>query len=177
MGDAGHIATAPDGPMLMALVFRAGALLCALPLEEVIETMRPLPVQPIAGTRPFVLGISVMRGVATPVVDVARLLGGRPATVSRFVSVRTGRSPAAFATGEVLGIRPVGDTHGGRANAALLGGAPVRLVAAVGTFGGGPLLVLQSTRLLADEIWADGQRADGQQADGQQGVVAAVGAP
>ena len=61
---------------MSALVFRAGPLLCALRLDEVIETMRPLDVQPLAGTPAFVLGISVLRGVPTPVIDVARLLSG-----------------------------------------------------------------------------------------------------
>jgi purine-binding chemotaxis protein CheW len=45
------------------LLFRSGGRLCALRLESVRETTRPLPIEPIAGTPPFVLGISVMRGV------------------------------------------------------------------------------------------------------------------
>ena len=114
----------------------------------------PLPVQALAGTQPFVRGISIMRGAPTPVVDVALLLSGHPATVSRFVAVRTGRGPVALACGEVLGIRPVGDTGATRAYSALLGGVPMRLVAAVGRYESGPLLVLQSTRVLEDEIWA-----------------------
>jgi len=57
------------------LLFRIGGRLCALRLESVLETMRPLPVEPMAGTPPFVLGISIVRGVAMPVVDPARLFG------------------------------------------------------------------------------------------------------
>ncbi len=40
-----------------------------------LETMRPLPVEPMAGTPPFMLGISVVRGVAMPVADPAWLFG------------------------------------------------------------------------------------------------------
>lgn len=74
---------------MVSLVFRAGALLCALRLDDVIETMRPLETHPLAGTPAFVRGISVLRGVPTPVIDVARLLGGTPAEVQRYVAVRT----------------------------------------------------------------------------------------
>ncbi|HEU4347578.1 MAG TPA: chemotaxis protein CheW, partial [Actinoplanes sp.] len=71
----------------MALVFRAGPVLCALRLDEVIETMRPLGIRPLAGTPPYIRGISIIRGVPTPVVDVARLLAGESAEVARFVAV------------------------------------------------------------------------------------------
>src|SRR3712207_1576586 len=88
-----------------SLVFRAGSLLCALHLDEVAETMRPLDTRPLAGSPPWVRGISVLRGVPVPVIDVARLLTGEPAEIARFVAVRTERGPVALATGEVSGIR------------------------------------------------------------------------
>lgn len=160
MGHAGHFASVPDGPVgqgdgsaAMALVFRAGRLVCALPLADVIETMRPLPTESLTGARAFVKGISIVRGVATPVIDVALLLGGETATVSRFVALRTTPGPVAFATGDVLGIRALGDAGATAAHAALLDGAPVHLVAGVGTFESAPLLVLHSMRVLAEEIW------------------------
>ncbi|MFG1604496.1 chemotaxis protein CheW [Actinoplanes sp. NPDC049265] len=134
-----------------SLVFRAGSMLCALRLDEVIETMRPLAVRTLAGAPAFVRGICVMRGVPTPVVDVARLLGGEDAAVARFVAVRTERGPVAFATGEVLGIRP---TAAGGAHPGLLTGASSRLVAGVGTLDNEPLLLLQSMRVVPDHVWA-----------------------
>ena len=135
-----------------ALVFRAGPAYCALPLGEVIETMRPLPVRPLAGTADLVRGVCVMRGTAAPVIDVARLLGGDEADVSRFIAVRTDRGPIAFATGEVLGIRPVGGAA--EAHRHPLGGAPMRLVAGVCTFRGVPMLVWRDMSVLSGEIWA-----------------------
>jgi purine-binding chemotaxis protein CheW len=137
---------------MTALVFRAGTLLCALRLEEVIETMRPLETQPLAGTPPFVLGISVLRGVPTPVIDVARLLRGDQGTPERYVAVRTERGAVALATGEILGIRSVDTTTTG-AHPALLGGRSSRLVAGVGTVGAEPLLLLQSMRAVPDDVW------------------------
>jgi purine-binding chemotaxis protein CheW len=136
-----------------SLVFRAGPLLCALRLDEVVETMRPLRTYPLAGTPAFVSGICIMRGQPTLVVDVARLLGGAGAEVSRYVAVRTGRGPVAFATGEISGVRQVEADPEAR-HEALLGEAPARLVAAVGTIDAEPVLVLRGVRLVPDETWA-----------------------
>jgi purine-binding chemotaxis protein CheW len=149
MGQPGQIGTA-DG--VMSLVFRAGSLLCALRLDEVIETMRPLAVRPLAGTPAFVLGVTIMRGVPTPVIDVARLLGGEQAEVVRFVAVRTERGPVAFATGTVIGIRAAAADPGAR-DAALIGGAPSALVAGIGRLDAEPLLLLQSMRVVPDDVW------------------------
>jgi len=133
----------------MAVVFQAGSLLCALRLDDVIETMRPLGTRPLAGTPPYVRGISILRGVPTPVVDVARLLAGEPSEVARFIAVRTEHGPVAFATGPVLGIRATP-----AAGPAVYPGVTSRLVAGVGTIGTEPLLLLRSMRVLPEDVWA-----------------------
>ena len=135
-----------------SLVFRAGPLLCALHLDEVIETMRPLQTRSLAGTPAFILGISVLRGVPTPVIDVSRLLGGGPAEAERYVAVRTERGAVAMATGPILGISTV-DAGPAGGHPALLGASNSRLVAGVGTLGTEPLLLLQSMRAVPDDVW------------------------
>ena len=145
---------------MTALVFRAGPLLCALRLDEVLETMRPLETLPLAGTPAFVLGISVLRGVPTPVLDVSRLLGGGPGKPQRYITVRTERGAVAMAAGEVIGIRPVYPELAG-GHPALLGGASGRLVAGVDTVGAEPLLLLQSMRAVPDEVWEAAAAAAG----------------
>jgi purine-binding chemotaxis protein CheW len=153
MGQAGQIerpsATSAGGA---ALVFRAGSLFCALRLDEVIETMRPLQTHPVAGTPPFVLGIGILRGVPAPVIDVARLLGGGQAQVSRCVAVRTERGPVAFATGDVLGVRSALAERGGPP-ATLPGSTPHQLLAGMATLDARPVLLL-SMRAVSDEVWA-----------------------
>ncbi|AGL18468.1 putative CheW protein [Actinoplanes sp. N902-109] len=134
-------------------MFRAGSLLCALRLDEVVETMRPLATHPLAGTPAYVSGICIMRGLPTLVVDVARLLGGGAAEVVRFIAVRTGRGPVAFATGPIAGVQPVHADPATR-HEALLGDAPARLIAAVGTIDTEPVLLLRSMQLVPDDVWA-----------------------
>jgi len=151
-GQAPAHADESAGAGVAALVFRAGPLLCAVHLDEVVETMRPLEARALAGTPPFVLGITVLRGVPTPVIDVSRLLGGGPADAERYLAVRTERGTIALATGEILGIRVVeAEPTGG--HPALLGGGNTRMVAGVGTLGAEPLLLLQSLRAVPDEVW------------------------
>jgi purine-binding chemotaxis protein CheW len=145
--------TAEDTAGRSALVFRAGTVLCALHLDDVIETMRPLAVRPLAGTPPYVQGVTILRGVPTPVLDVARLVGGETAEAERFLAVRTERGPVAFATGPVLGIRNA-PADGPARHPALLSGACSRLVAGVAMIDTEPLLLLQSMRVLPDDVWA-----------------------
>lgn len=165
MTQVGHSAAgapaAPTGPAPgtgACLVFRTGGLLAALPLEDVAETMRPLPTRPLAGTARHVLGLTILRGRPAPVVDVARLLAGTAAEATRFIAVRTGRGLVALATGPVLGVRPgLADADTGEAvqqNTALLGPAPGRLVAGIGTLEGEPLFLLRSLSMVPHEVWS-----------------------
>ena len=72
------------------LVVTVGARACAIPLQHVAETMRPLPIEPVAGTPGFVRGVSVIRGAPTPVVDLRALLENVPNSVTygRFVTMK-----------------------------------------------------------------------------------------
>jgi purine-binding chemotaxis protein CheW len=118
------------------LIFGVGRLLCALPLAAVVETVRPLPVQPLAGSSGALLGVAVIRGAAVPVLDTARLLGDPGEQPSRFVTVETPGGTVAFATGPVLGVRPV------QRSAAQPAPDDGGLVEAVGVLDGRPLLLL-----------------------------------
>ncbi|MBX3190413.1 MAG: chemotaxis protein CheW [Labilithrix sp.] len=98
------------GPQLF--LFRARRRTCALPIACVVETMRPLPVEPLAGTPRPVLGLSVIRGGPLAVVDFGALIGdhedleGHEDPVSnRFLVVRTGTRKVALAVDAVIGIR------------------------------------------------------------------------
>lgn len=137
---------------VLALVFRAGPVFCALALDEVVETMRPLATRPLAGTPPYVLGLTIMRGAPAPVIDMTRLLTGIDGMVERYVAVEAGRGLIACATGPVLGVQDV-RVAPPDGPAALFTGVSTSLIAAVGTIGAEPLLLLRSIRAVPDEVW------------------------
>jgi purine-binding chemotaxis protein CheW len=134
------------------LLCRARARLCALPLLHVVETMRPLQIDRLAGMPEFVLGLSMIRGESTLVVDCATLLGdGRAANPGRFVTLRTGERTVALAVEEVLGITDLSAAL--RDLPPLLRDASHEVIAAIGTLDAELLLVLNSAQLVPHAVW------------------------
>ncbi len=135
------------------LFCRVQSRLCALALESVLETMRPLPIEPLAGVAEFVRGLAVIRGAPLPVIDACRLLGGAETTLARFVTIQAGERRVALAVESVLGIRslPAGSL---RQLPPLLRDAVGGVVAAIGDLDLQLLLVLQGARLVPEDLWA-----------------------
>ena len=134
------------------LLCRVGALVCGLPLEHVVEIMRPLPAQPLAQMPGFVSGLSLIRGRPTPVLDARRLLGVGAGAPQRYVSVRLEKRSAVLAVDGVVGVRAV--------ESAVLAALPPilresngELVTAIGSVDEALLLVLEHTRLLPEAVW------------------------
>jgi len=92
-------------PIRPALLVRVATHTCALNLDHVIEVMRPLPIEALAGAPDLVRGLSVIRGAPVPVVALAALFDADGGTCTRFVVVRTGDKRVALAVEAVLGIR------------------------------------------------------------------------
>jgi len=137
------------------LLCQAGTLICGLQLQGVVETMRRLPIEPLSGTPEFLLGVSVVRGSPTPVVDLARLLGEQGETrASRFVLVNAGGRHVALSVAEVMGLRAF-DVTSLSALPPLLEGARAEFVSAIGVLDAHLLLVLESARILPKSIWAE----------------------
>ncbi len=132
------------------LLCRVGPRLCALPLSCVLETLRPLPVEPLTGAPAHVLGIALIRGVVQPVVDLARLLGEQDAQASRYVTLLVGERRVALAVGQVLGTRDL-SRRDLQALPPLLREAGRESIAALGRLDAELLLVLDGARLLPDE--------------------------
>lgn len=141
-----------DGNPDLALVCRVETRLCALPIGHVVEIMRPLAVEPVAGAPHFVQGLAVVRGAAIPVVDAARLLGGSSIRAERFLTIVAAGRRIALAVGAVLGVRPLPSASLAELPP-LLHDAGADVIAAIGLLDAELLLVLRSARLLPDEDW------------------------
>jgi purine-binding chemotaxis protein CheW len=131
--------------------------LCALPLGRVVETMRRLPVEPLAGAPPFVSGISIVRGGSVPVVELAALVGVAAPPASMLVTVTVGGDPErhiALAVSAVVGVRTISQQ-------ALTDFPPLltdvrpEVLTALGVLDAQTLLVLETVHILPDSVWAE----------------------
>ncbi len=137
------------------LLCRVRQHLCALPLESVVETLRPLPTEPLAGAPPFVLGVALIRGRPLPVVDLGRLVGGQEAHPQRFVTIRTGDTgerQVALAVDGVVGVTAI-DPRRFQQLPPLLREAGGDVIEAIGCLDSELLLVLRSARILPEELF------------------------
>ncbi len=145
------------GSAVSLLVCRAGGRFIALPIQAVIETMRPLPIDPIPGAPQYVLGVSVIRGIPVPVLDMPALVTGSPTQAGRFVTIRPDHGDSArsvaLAVDDVAGLRQL-ETTDLTAVPGLLTEMDHGIVSALGQLDDQLLLVLSHTRLLPEQAWA-----------------------
>jgi purine-binding chemotaxis protein CheW len=134
------------------LLCRVDARLYGLPLRHVVETMRPLPFEPLPGAPPYIRGVSVIRGDTVPIVDTAVLLGANESHPGRLVTVAVDDRRIALAVDAVVGIREV---PGPALHdlPPLLDNVSAESITAIGTLDAELLLVLRSTRLVPDFVW------------------------
>lgn len=136
------------------LLFRAGSCGCAIPVSHVVETMRPLPIEPLAGLPAFVMGVAVIRGVATPVVDLGSLLSALDrAPVARFITLKTGGRQVALGVESVAGVARLDDSKL-EALPPLLKNPEAGAVGLIGALDGRLLLVLRAGRVVPEEAWS-----------------------
>ena len=137
------------------LVVMLGARACAFPLQHVAETMRPLPIEPIAGTPGFVRGVSVIRGLPTPVVDLKALLENSDNSPSygRFVTLKYDTRRVVIGVDSVVGLRNL-DSAQLAELPPLLRDVTADLIESFGTLDAQLLLVLHAARIVPDEVWA-----------------------
>ena len=139
------------------LMVRARAWMCALPLEDVEETMRPLPVAPVASAPAFVRGVSLVRGQSTPVVHLATLLGGEGASEAgpegRFVSLRVAGGRVALEVDAVRGLRWLDESTLNDVPSLLRNSAHGHLDY-LGSVDGQLMAVLDAAHLVPQDVWA-----------------------
>lgn len=138
---------------LRLLVCEVGRRACGLALEHVVEIMRPLPFEPLATAPSFVAGVTIVRGEPIPVIDLRRLLGSAAASARRLVTLRLESRRAGLLVDAVQGVRLIrADTL--QALPRLLGDASADIVTEIGRLDEQLLFVLESGRLVPDEVWS-----------------------
>jgi purine-binding chemotaxis protein CheW len=143
--------TDAEGRRSSWLLCRAGTLLCAIPLEHVIEILRVLPIEAVSGAPPYVRGLCIIRGAAVPVVDTGLLVGDQPTRSERLVTIRTGSRTVALAAETVLGIWAIGG-ESFKELPPLLRDAARETIAAIGTLDAELLFFLRATRIVPQEL-------------------------
>jgi purine-binding chemotaxis protein CheW len=145
-------ASSNEQDVVPALLFRVRSRLCALPITHVVETMRPLPIEPLANMPIAVKGMAMIRGVPMPVVALSALLDDDHAVSGRFVTVRAGKDQIALTVDSVLGVRQIALTSL-QELPPLLRDADNDAVSAIGAVDAELLLILNATRLVPDGMW------------------------
>jgi len=94
------------------LLVRAAEWHAALPIADVVETCRPLPLRPIQGVPAYVRGMTVLRGKSTPVLSLGGLLAGGDARPGRrLVSLRLPEGVVALEVDEVYGVHDIAESQ------------------------------------------------------------------
>lgn len=142
-----------------ALLARVPGALCAIPLVQVIETMRPLPIEPLASECDFILGAARIRGAAVPVVGLTALFQGNQGCgetncelPTRFVTLRVGARCVALAVHSVVGVADLSDQVFCELPP-LLANVGTESIQTLGTLDAEFLVVLDMARLVPESIW------------------------
>jgi len=141
----------PTGSTLK-LIIRANAHVCALPLANVSEVLRPLPVESLAGTPAAVRGLSIVRGAPVPVVDLGALLGSGGGASARYVMLRAGERRIALSVDAVLGISEFSPSVWSEMPPLLRDACP-GLVEAVGALDHEAILSLAAGTIVPAAVW------------------------
>ena len=139
----------------LALIVTSGTRACAIPVQHVTETMRPLAIEPLVGRFGFIAGLCVIRGAPTPVVDLKALLenGERSVSYGRFVTLRVGARSMAVGVDVVVGLRTL-EAVRLEELPPMLRDVPTDWIEAIGTLDAQLLVVLRAARVVPEEIWA-----------------------
>jgi purine-binding chemotaxis protein CheW len=138
------------GPVLLV---RMNATACSIPVSEVIETMRPLPVAPLSDAPPFVCGMAIIRGIPTPVIELGALFqADQHSPAGRFVTVRSGGRVVALSVQSVMGVVEL--DHANIADLPpLLQNARTEVIEAIGRLDAEFLVMLKTSRLVPESLW------------------------
>lgn len=136
-----------------ALLLRVPGAICALPVSEVVETMRPLPIEPLENVPDFIYGVALIRGSVVPVIDLKAMFGAHASEPpTRFVTLRVGERCVALAVQSVVGVVDLGK-YTLEEMPPLLKSARTEVIQAIGALDSELLMVLRASRLVQESVW------------------------
>ena len=146
-------AASSSSERLSVVVVRAAEMLCALPLTNVIETLRCRPLLAVAGAPACVAGVAMIRGATVAVVDLGILLGSQASATqdARLITLRVGARIVGLAVHSVIGVRELDRAALGEVPP-LLAQAQPEVLTAVGSLDRELLLVLDGSRILTPDL-------------------------
>lgn len=135
------------------LVVRCGSTRCALPAQSVVETMRPMPIEPLAGAPAGVRGVSRVRGEPVPVVDLGAAFASPVEARDRLVLVRAGARHVGVLVDDVEGVRRFAASQQSTLPP-LLSHASGWGASGLAVVDQGLMVTLSAARLVPDGTWA-----------------------
>ncbi|MCK7593364.1 chemotaxis protein CheW [Pseudomarimonas salicorniae] len=132
----------------------AGGRRCALPLGQVREVLRPLPLQPIPELPDYVAGLTVLRGHPVPVVDLSSWLGLARGEVGRWLHLVQGARRLALAVEAVDGVREIEGAEWEAMPCLLRDRDAESALSRFGEVDGQLLSLVEAARLLPETAWA-----------------------
>lgn len=140
------------------LLCRTGSHLCALPLDGVIETLRPLPIERLLPGPPFVRGLCIIRGAPIPVLDLASMFGEQATRPDRLVTIKLGGRVVALLVDAVEGVRAISADRYERLPP-LLADSAGEIVSAIGILDEELLLFLHAARMVPPMVLEGNDRS------------------
>jgi purine-binding chemotaxis protein CheW len=127
---------------------------CAIPLIDVLEVMRPLALERVAGAPNFVMGLALIRASPVPVIDLNVVVSGETSTGhKRFITLRVEDRIVALAVRSVVGIAPL-DISLIRRLPPLLKNSNTSVIESITKLDSHFLVVLNAAHLLSEQQWA-----------------------
>lgn len=136
-----------------SLFCRAAGVLCALPIEHVIETMRIPALEALPDAPHIIAGLAIVRGAPLPVIAVARLFGKDSERSERLVVTRVGQRRVGLAVDAVIGTFVLPDDTLENLPP-LLRDVSREAVSDVGALDGKLMVVLRAARIVSEQVLA-----------------------
>ena len=107
-GGTAQQGSAEARPVVRALAFKLDGICLAVPIEQVGELVDCENITPVPFVKPWVKGVTNVRGGLLPVVDLARYFDKTAVSVQRgmrLIVINVNDAPLGLLTTEVLGMR------------------------------------------------------------------------